>query len=175
MRTSSRRRTKDARRLTAAREVLTELPRRDETLHLLHVGNFDGIDLLTVALELIRPATVPHMRIASLGLNDRTLDVLLRFMDSGSVGTLTLLLSHYFRHADPSIYNRTHSEVTRRAGRVAIARSHCKVWVMRDYVFAGSGNLRSCKSLEQVDIAHDGTLADFHSQWIDQLVTECHR
>jgi len=170
-RRSPGRRHRDARRLSAARDVVTELPRAGESLHLLHVGHFDGIDLLTVALELVGDGD--HLRVASLGVNDRTLEALASMLDRGRVRTVTLLLSHYFSHVDQTLYGRTHAELTRRGGRVAIARSHAKVWTFGPYSFEGSGNLRSCKSLEQLTIVNDAELAAFHAAWIDELVAEC--
>jgi hypothetical protein len=165
---TARRRLSDRRKAQAATDVLTQLPGPGESLHLLHVGHFDGVDLLVRALELA--GHCEHLYVSTLGLNDRTLSALTKAIDDARVGTITLLLSHYFRHVDTGLFNRVHGELGRRGCRVAIARCHAKVWVMSPYVFEGSGNLRSCKSLEQLAIHNDWELADFHSSWIQDLV-----
>ena len=53
--------------------------------------------------------------------------------------------------------------------------THAKVVLIettdgRHFVVESSANLRSCSSIEQITVTHDGDLLAFHRQWIDELL-----
>jgi hypothetical protein len=77
--------------------------------------------------------------------------------------------------ANAKVYAQAREELAeQRGGTVAAARAHCKVSVL-DFadgarlVFEGSGNLSSCRTVEQVACINDHGLAAFHGAWIDRL------
>jgi hypothetical protein len=40
------------------------------------------------------------------------------------------------------------------------------------FTFEGSGNLRSCRSVENVTLTNDAELCRFHASWIRTLIEE---
>ncbi len=160
--------------LAEAGGVLTVLPRPGEALHALIVGRYDLMHLLVVLLERLGPARA--VRIATLSYNGRNLTEMLRLVDEGKVGSLTLLCSCFFRDHNKELWAETVEEFRERKQRAAAARSHAKVITLdltagAKMVLEGSANLRSNSNREQFMLAHDAGLHDWHSAWIDELVT----
>jgi hypothetical protein len=130
-----------------------------------------------VVALLDRLGNAPTLRIATLSYNGRNLAEMLRLLDEGKVGTLTLLCSAFFRDHNKELWEETLSEFRDRKQRVAAARSHAKVVTFHlasgaRLALEGSANLRSNGNREQFALIHDGTLHDWHARWIDDLVTQ---
>src|ERR1700722_1305929 len=81
--------------LKEADAVLTVLPAPGEALHALITGRYDLLHLVVNLLDRLGHA--PAVRIATLSYNGRNLAEMLRLLDEGKVGSLTLLCSAFFR------------------------------------------------------------------------------
>jgi hypothetical protein len=162
--------------LAEARDVLPHLPEPGESLHCLLTGRFDLLHLLLVILER-KPTAVEHMRLATLSYSGKNLAELLALVDGGRVRQLSLICSAYFaRHGDKDLFVETVEQFRKRGLHVAAPRCHAKVFCL-DFVDGqklaaeGSPNLRSNGNFEQLFVANDAGLHDWHSAWIDNLVT----
>jgi hypothetical protein len=160
-----------------AAEQLKRLPARCETVHLvLKANNFAPFDLLPAFIELAgRPAT--EVWLTSLGINDRHVQALDELLTAGKIKRCSLLLSHYFSKVDSAEYCHAVHVLTKHGGTVRAERSHAKLILARfgrtqHIVCESSGNLRSCRSIEQAAIFNDAKLFAFHRGWIEELLSE---
>jgi hypothetical protein len=172
---------KDIARRTAmlreAADVLPHIPGPNEAIHAIMTGRYDLTALLVVLIER-QPMRCDHLRIATLSLKQRNLYELLRLIDAGKVGQLTLLVSAFFHEHHRDLCKALVGELAGRSPlhRFAAARSHAKVVTM-DFgpagklVVEGSANLRTNSNREQFCLLHHDALHDWHSNWIDELVS----
>ena len=102
---------------------------------------------------------------------------MLRWLDAGQVGSLTLLASIFFRSHNGELWAETLAEFRRRGQRAACAASHAKVvslsFVRGDRLaIEGSANLCGNGSgREQFCLVNDPALADWHARWVSEAVT----
>lgn len=160
----------------AAVEQLAPLPGPGESLHGVISGSYSGWSLATACIELLRPATVDQMVVATLGFNRANCDSLLQLVDAGAVRSVLLLVSDYFRSSDRTIFADIRRDLEARGQRVAIARSHAKLILLattdgRHITIETSANLRSSQNWEQFVINDDAELLAFHRGWIE-LISE---
>lgn len=164
----------DATRISKARDVLQQLPAEGESIHVILRGTFRNSDFVDAIMELAAPAVAEELYLATLGLDRKTADGLLRLLDAGTVRRCTLLACVYFESHDKSLWGWVVGELQRRGSRALAARNHTKLQLYalsdgRRYVMESSANLRSCNMAEQATLTHDAGLYRFHAAWIDDL------
>lgn len=165
-----------ARRATGiaeAKDTLANLPGPGESLHALCTSRMDMADVVSRLLE--HHGRCEAVRIATLGYNARNLASMLDWLDSGSVGRLTLLASVFFRSHKGADWQRTLEEFRKRNQRAACCHSHAKVITIAfpglKYSLEGSANLCGNGSArEQFALINDPGIHDWHAQWIESLV-----
>lgn len=159
-----------------ALQHLDPLPRPGESLHGVTSGAYSAWSLATAIIELLRPAIVEQMTVATLGFNRQNADSLCQLLDAGAVRHVLLLVSDYFRSSDRTIFADIRRDLQARGQRVAIARSHAKLLLFqagdKSIVLETSANLRSSVNWEQFCIADDPALLAFHRTWIEDLISE---
>lgn len=172
----------DARREKNAIEQLIKLPGDGESLHFIVDGRFEPCDLIPVTRRLSDPALMTNLTICTLGYNADNLATIASGMDQGKVKKVTLICSHYFKKSDRDLYAMAEEEIVKnRGGRVYGLRTHAKLILMemsdgRCFTIEGSGNLRSCKSIEQFVMTNDRPLYEFHLNWLeDYIATTGHK
>jgi hypothetical protein len=99
---------------------------------------------------------------------------LAELVESGAVGKLTLVVSHYFRQVDKLTAFRQVSARLEGLTEIVVARNHAKVILIPTdagdfYVIEGSANLRSSDNLEQMFVVNDEETHAFHANWLDHL------
>jgi hypothetical protein len=162
-------------RLRRAAEALGQLPQEGEAVHFLIESYFDPCDLIEVAARA-HPAPCEVLRTATLSFSARNVRQLCDLIDGELVHKLTLLSSDWMKDANAKVYTLAREELAeRRRATVAAARAHAKVSCLHfadgaRLVFEGSGNLSSCRTIEQVACIRDVGLHDWHAQWIDSKV-----
>ena len=167
---------------TCAAELLQALPKPRESVHLVIGGRFALADLVPAVLSLAKPAKIKSLDIATLGFSKRNIAMLCRLLDSGDIGRLRILCSHYFKHTSKDIYETAREELSKRKPRTefATARTHAKIFNMeltdrRFVVSESSANARSCKNIENISIFGDPRLHEFHVRWMDALFFQPNR
>jgi len=164
----------DATRVSKARDVLQRLPDENESIHVILRGTFRNSDFIDAILQLAAPAVAEELYLATLGLDRKTADGLLRLLDAGTVRRCTLLACVYFESHDTALWGWVVGELQRRGSRALAARNHTKLQLYalddgRRYSMESSANLRSCNMAEQATLTHDAGLYDFHRTWIDSI------
>jgi hypothetical protein len=100
---------------------------------------------------------------------------MLRLLDTGRVGRLSLICSKFFAEHDKDLYEETLQEFRKRGQRAAAPRSHAKVVTMhfadgQKLILEGSANLRTNSNREQFCLIHDAELHDWHAAWVDEWI-----
>lgn len=166
--------------LRQAAEVVGHIPSPGESIHTLMTGRYD----LMLALSLLirsRPDICEELTVATLAFSMRNVSEIAGLVDDGKVQSVNLLASHYFENSNPSIWESAREElVAARKQRLASARCHAKISLLRfsdgtRLVFEGSANLRTNHNWEQLTIINDGSLYDWHREWITAKMVEYDR
>jgi hypothetical protein len=161
--------------LHEAAAVLDVLPGPDEALHALITGRYDLMHLIVALLGKLGPAK--HVRIATLSYNGRNLAEMFGILDVDAPPSLTLLCSAFFRDHNRELWEETLVGFREHKQRTASGRTHAKVVTLETVagvklVIEGSANLRSNSNREQVAIIDAPGLHDWHSSWIDEMVSQ---
>lgn len=168
----------DGRHEKNAVALIRELPADGESLHFVVDGRFEPCDLIPVTRGLVKPATIVRLDVSTLGFNLDNVACIANGMDQGKIGHVSLVCSHYFAKAEKASFAHLQAEIGGRGGRVAALRTHAKLILMeisdgRHFTIEGSGNLRSCRSIEQFCFTNDRDLLLFHRGWLDDYVASC--
>lgn len=155
-----------------AATLLGSLPAEGEWIEGTFSPGIDGWALCSAIVELAAPAVVDELLIASLSVNEQTVQDMAAKMDAGSIKAIPLvLISHYFRHQDAEVFQALQSTIEWRGGRVVVCRCHAKCQAFRlsdgrKIVASGSYNLRGCKSVENYIIRTDAASFDSAKAWM---------
>lgn len=163
--------------LSEARSILDTFPEPGESLHCLTSRRMDLTDFLDVLFE--RMGRCDRLLCATLGYNRRSLKALLGWLDSDTVGSLSLVASKFFRSHNGELWSETLEQLHKRGARAACTDSHAKVCslyfasgermcIEGSQNLAGNGSVREHLAL----IRDDGALTDWHARWIDELVSQ---
>lgn len=168
-------RTHDLRHVANIASALPALPDRGESWHIIAKGNTPFWQVIPRLIELAAEP-IHDLKISTLGFGRDFAAALLDMLDTGQVANVGILCSHYFKSTSQGEYRLLADTL---ADRLAVVRCHAKVIAAtmhsgRGFVFEGSGNLRSCRSIEQMTITQDAELTRFHQAWITELLTQAH-
>jgi hypothetical protein len=168
-----------ARRLAGIKEAsqcLANLPGPCESLHVVATSRMDLTDVINCLIE--RLGKCNRITIATLGYNAKNLKQMLGWLDEKKVKTLTLLASIFYRSHNGELWSQTLDEFRSRGQRAACCHSHAKVITLEfasgeKLAIEGSANLCGNGSgREQFALINDAGLHDWHTAWINELVTK---
>jgi hypothetical protein len=171
-----RRQARRAAGIKEAADTLAVLPGPGESLHAIMTARLDMTDVVNALLGKLGRCT--SAKICTLGYNRRNFKAMLGWLDSGMVGSMTLVASIFFRSHNGSLWEETLTELRRRGSRAACCASHCKCMALEfadgtHLAIEGSANLCSNGSArEQFVIVHDRDLCSWHAGWINALVNK---
>ena len=176
-RRASRRSLIDARHEKNAIEHILKLPEEGESLHFVIDGRFEPCDLIPATRRLSDPARIDRLTIRTLSYNLENLATICNGLDQGKIGSVLLVPSRYFSRVEKPLFQQTKTELESRGSRVIAGETHTKLILMemsdgRCFTIEGSGNLRSCKSIEQFVMTCDRALLEFHRGWIETYIAE---
>jgi hypothetical protein len=159
--------------IAEAKETLAHLPAPGESLHAIMTARLDMTDVLNALLEKLGRCEVA--KIGTLGLNRRNYKALVRMLDAGQIGSLTLLVSRFFWAHNKELFTEMLIAFRQRKQIVAAVDSHAKVMSLcfsngTRFAVEGSANLCSNGSArENFCIVNDPALVDFHATWISEM------
>src|SRR5690606_18693929 len=96
----------------------------------------------------------------------------LEMIDAGQIGRCVFLSSCMFQGKERWTNDYLAQGLAERGGRLVVARNHCKLLLARTtdgrhLVSEGSQNLRTCHCWEQLTIADDPALFEWHRAFIE--------
>lgn len=165
----------DARREKMAVEHVMQLPAPDESLHIVIDGRFEPCDMIPAIRRLSDPATIARLYVTTLSFNEDNIACLCNGIDQGKISSLVLICSQYFEKTERALFALAKLELEKRSCRIRSLRTHTKLMLLemsdgRHFTIEGSGNLRSCRSIEQFVITNNRELLHFHRKWIDDYL-----
>jgi hypothetical protein len=173
LRTVARRRFARLDQRKSAVELLSPLPGPGESLHLAIPATFSGWNLIAACIDLLA-APCDEVILSTLGFNDENAADLISYLDNGTIKSVTLHVSHYFRHSDKDIFSRIRTALESRGQKVQVSRCHAKLALIRsgdrNLVIETSANLRSSQNWEQATVCDDAGLLAFHRNWLSDLL-----
>ena len=167
--TPTRRRAEDHRHRNALAGVLNPLPTAGETVHLVLPGNVPLGDVLWHIVDgLDQPGP---LHVSTLGFGRAWVHGLLERLQARQITEATICCSDYFAKADAAEFQEARELLAPWPVTLVAGRTHAKVATFGNISMEGSANLRACRSIENVAVTNDNTLADFHRNWITTLTT----
>ncbi len=173
---AERRRLIELQKGQAAADRIGTLPGSSEVIHLRMDGSFDGYDFVPAILDMIAPATIAELHVATLSFNKRVADRLLAEIDAGRIGRVVFLSSSMFAGKEVWVNDHLAAELATRGGKLVVARNHCKLLLAattdgRRLVMEGSQNMRRCHCAEQATLADDAALYAWHRDYIESAAS----
>lgn len=165
----------DLSKVASAVRQIRKLPGNEETLHAIMGGDFNAWELVPAIHEILG-RRVNDLVITTLGFNHKNIDQLCAMLDAGAIGRATILCQHYFKNADPDVFNEAADRMAQRRQLLSATRNHSKIILIdakpAHYVVESSANLRTCNNLEQFTLTRSKPLFDFHRGWIWKVLKE---
>ncbi len=176
-RLSRRSNTQDFRRADRQKACETQierLPRKGHELVLILTGDWNGWDIVPSVLHLSRKK-IRHLRIATLGFNDRQSVHLTELVNAGQIQAVSMLVSEMFAAKSTREFANLKHAMTGPGRKLGRSRNHAKLLLFElsngtKYVAHGSLNLRTCRCFEQLVFANSPDLHDFFADYIDSQV-----
>lgn len=174
LRTPRKRSYIDLTHVAHAKDHITRLPEEGETVHAVISGRYPLWALVPAVVELAGGAAIEDLHLITLSYGKDNAADLVEMLDAGTIRRVWLMVSHYFAHANPHLYDPLAHELGKRGHHVLALRTHAKIILIkltdgRTYVVESSANLRSCKNIEQLTFTRDRGLYDFHREWVGGL------
>jgi hypothetical protein len=155
-----------------ARQVIPRLPQPMEYFEFMSNQNFTTHAALTVLMEMCDPEVVRDMWIATLSFTEKTILDLCRLHDEGRVERISVICSVYFEAKEREKFHKAKQLMSGRNMRLVACLSHAKIALLdvRDaYILTGSGNLRSCSSIEQYTLTAGRDLYAPYAKKLEQF------
>ena len=156
-------------------DALAALPGPGESTHMV-VGHRHSMGDLLPAVVRLGGQHVTECHIATLTYSRQNAADWCSMIDAGTIGKLSVLVSHYFSKTSPQIFDATAPMLKSKGAIVAAARSHAKLCLCRladgrTITAEGSANTRSAKTVEQLTIFGSPALYEFHRAWLDKIIS----
>jgi hypothetical protein len=94
---------------------------------------------------------------------------LLERLQGRQITEATIACSDYFAKSDAAEFQEAKELLAPWPVTLMAGRTHAKVATFGTISMEGSANLRACRSIENVSVTNDATLAAFHRLWITNL------
>jgi hypothetical protein len=165
----TRRHQEDHRARGALAGVLNPLPTPGESVHIILPGN---VALGDVVWTVVDGTQLPGpLHVSTLGFGRAWIHGLLERLQARQITEATIACADYFAKSDAAEFQEARELLAPWPVTIMAGRTHAKVAVFHSMSMEGSANLRACRSIENVSVTNDNTLADFHRHWITTLTT----
>jgi hypothetical protein len=157
-----------------AAATMDKLPKDGHSIHILLSGNFDGYAFIPAILRLADPTTISELYIATLSFNHTTAGRLVELLDTGKVGRLWFVCSHYFQKTNSEIYAPFATALQTRGQHLKATRNHAKLMAFKMsngkcYTIEGSMNLRGCRCIENCCITASDDVFTFYAGYVRKI------
>lgn len=119
---------------------------------------------------------IDELQISTLSMSEDNIESFSSLIDGGLLDKLDIIISDYWwshnRANAPYIYEKLDID---NKFQFAVAGTHTKIALMkigeRKIVISGSANLRSSRSVEEIQIETNPDLYDFHHEWQSKILS----
>jgi hypothetical protein len=156
-----------------ALQILTELPKKDENIHIVSNGSFDYFTLIPILIELEK-TQIEHFYFSTWTLNNINSESIIKLFDDGKIKTINCLVGLYFKKRESNVFNFLYENIKERKQKIFANENHSKVTLLNSkenfYTIEGSANFTANPRIEQFTIHNSQLLFEFHKQWMDEIL-----
>jgi len=157
----------------ALRDLLTELPKQGESLHIVSNGSFDYWTFVPVILGLMGGADTFYGSTWTMARPN--VDEMFKLMDSGAIKASNIITGLYFKRRESAVYGTLVEGMTARGQKYKALANHAKIILLRKgdtfITVEGSANFTANPRIEQNVVTNSQALYNFHREWIDEVLS----
>lgn len=166
---------RDAMKKEKAGDILQELPKVGETLHIISNGTFDYWTFVPIIIGLLGGRSDEGW-FSTWTLNRANCNELFEIFDRGELGKIHFLTGLYFKRRETAVYAKLITGIQERGGRYKALENHAKIILLtngHDYItMEGSANFTANPRIEQNTITNIKAVYDFHKEWMDEILSK---
>lgn len=155
-----------------AKAILTELPQRGESYHIISNGSFDYFNFCPIIIDYLHGYTEAFYG-STWTMSRYNVNELLGLLDAGKIGRISMMTGIYFKRRESAVYATLLEGLQERHQRFLCFECHAKIMLFNHkntyIVMEGSANFTANPRLEQNVIIHDKALWQFHKAWMDEM------
>ena len=156
-----------------ANQVLTELPKQNESHFIISNGNFDYFTLIPIIIELLK-SNIDEFYFSTWTMNFQNVKLLLTLYDSGKIKKISALTGLYFKQREANVYNELYEGLKKRNQKIFSNENHSKITLMKtpkaNITIDGSANFTANPRIEQFTIHNNVELYEFNKNWMDCII-----
>lgn len=154
-------------------KVLTELPKIDESIHIVSNGSFDYFTLIPILIELEKKQ-IKDFYFSTWTLNQTNSEAIINLFDEKKVQSINCLVGLYFKKRESNVFNYLYESLKERNQRIFSNENHSKITLLNSdenyYIIEGSANFTANPRIEQFTIHNSQYLFNFHKEWMDEIL-----
>jgi len=152
--------------------IIGELPKPGESIHMVSGGRFDYWNFVPVILRM-NGDIAACAYFSTWTLNRQCVTELLDLFDSEKIKSIRFLTGLYFKRRETSVYAQLATGLLKRKQQLRALENHAKIILLdmapNYYVMEGSANFTSNPRIEQNCLTNDESLFRFHQGWFDRI------
>jgi len=154
--------------------VMDSLPATGEVLHVVSNGKFDFWTWVPVLIRL-SGGKVEHLFASTWTLSRANANEMLRMLNAGDIGMVTLLTGEEFKSRETAVYGTLVEGLLKKHQRYMSCPNHAKVLLLRNSATAtwltveGSANFTSNPRIENYVITNERSVFEFHHAWMEEI------
>lgn len=152
---------------------LTELPKPNESYHIVSNGSFDFYTFIPIVIGLMKSCNSFYG--STWTMNRGNVLDMLQLFDNKKIKTLNVITGLYFKQRESSVYAQLVEGILEREQRYICLENHAKITLFEngtDFItIEGSANFTSNPRIEQYVMTNSKELFKFHQNWMDEILT----
>lgn len=155
-------------------EVILELPKAGESLHIVSNGSFDYFNIIPRIIDLSIYDYCEEFYFSTWTMSHENVLRIWEEFDAGRIKKVTGLTGEYFRTRESATYTILAMGCEERGQRCYANKNHSKVSLVKcghdHYVIEGSANFTNNPRIEQFSLTNHQELYNFHKEWMEKLL-----
>lgn len=155
-------------------EVILELPKKGESMHIISNGSFDYFTLIPRIIDLSLADYCEEFYFSTWTMSHDNVVQIWELFDTGLIKKVTALTGEYFRTRESATYSILAMGCEERGQRLFANKNHSKVTLLQMandyYIIEGSANFTANPRIEQFVLTNHQPLYNFHKEWMEKLL-----
>lgn len=157
------------------KDVFKELPKINESIHIVSNGKFDYFNFIPLIIQYIGDSCDFYG--STWTMNRGNVNELLELFDTNKIKSISILTGLYFKQRESSVYATLVEGIQERKQKYLCLENHSKIILLTDnkdnyIVVEGSANFTANPRIEQNTITNSKELYFFHKEWIDKIIKD---
>lgn len=155
-------------------EVITELPKQGESMHIISNGSFDYFTLVPRIIDLDVADYCSEYYFSTWTMSHDHVVQIIDLFDSGYIKQVSALTGEYFKTRESATYAILATWCEQNGQRHFANKNHSKVTLLKMgenyYTIEGSANYTANPRIEQFVLSNHKELYYFHKTWMETLL-----